>query len=87
MHLIRLLMQGIEILHEEKLNVRVEEHREKLLSIRRGELEWRQVNELRLNLHKDFEKAFAETKLPERPDYEKANEFLIKARRFMVSEL
>ena len=87
MHLIRLLLQGIEILREEKLNIRVEEHREKLLSIRRGELEWREVNELRLCLHKDFEKAFAETILPERPDYEKANEFLIKARRFMVSEL
>ena len=87
MHLIRLLLQGIEILREEKLHVRVEKHREKLLSIRRGEFEWRQVNELRLYLHKDFEKAFAETNLPERPDYEKANEFLIKARRFMVAEL
>lgn len=85
MHLIRLLLQGIEILREAKLNVRVEEHREKLLSIRRGKLDWLEVNELRLNLHKDFEKAFAETGLPERPDYEKANEFLIKSRIFIVS--
>jgi hypothetical protein len=32
-------------------------------------------------LHHDFEHALTETKLPERPDYEAANRFLIKARR------
>ncbi len=32
-------------------------------------------------LHQDFEHALAETKLPERPDYEVANHFLVKARR------
>ena len=38
----------------------------------------------RKELHRDFERALAETKLPERPDYEKANEFLVTARRQMV---
>lgn len=87
MHLIRLLRQGIEILREARLEVRVEKHRENLLAIKRGEMEWQAVNELRLDLHKDFEKAFAETKLPDRPDYEKANEFLIKARSLMAAKL
>ena len=32
-------------------------------------------------LHRAFERALAETNLPERPDYEAANRFLIKARR------
>lgn len=86
MHLIRLLWQGIEILREENLNVQVEQHRDKLLLIKRGETDWRAVNELRINLHKEFEKAFAETKLPERPDYEKANKFLIKARKTAISK-
>ena len=81
MHLIRLLLQGIGILRESDLIVRVEENRQTLLSIKRGETGWREVSELRLNLHKEFERAFAETSLPERPNYEKANEFLIKARR------
>lgn len=36
---------------------------------------WRQ------QLHRDFEHALAETKLPERHDYEAANGFLIRARR------
>jgi hypothetical protein len=84
MHLIRLLLQGIGILRESDLIVRVEANRQTLLSIKRGETVWREVNELRLNLHKKFERAFAETSLPERPDYEKANEFLIKARRASV---
>lgn len=84
MHLIRLLLQGIGILRESDLIVRVEANRQTLLSIKRGETVWREVSELRLNLHKEFEKAFAETSLPERPNYEKANELLIKARRSTV---
>jgi uncharacterized protein len=36
-------------------------------------------------LHRDFERALAETKLPERPDYEAANESLLKARRTMAN--
>ncbi len=84
MHLVRLLLQGIEILREGELNIKVDANRDKLLSIKRGELLWESVNDWRLMLHKDFENAFAETKLPERPDYEKANRFLIKARKMMV---
>jgi uncharacterized protein len=84
MHLIRLLLQGIEILRTGELAVKVEANREKLLTIKRGELMWESVNDWRLILHKEFETAFAETKLPERPDYQKANQFLLKARREMV---
>ena len=35
----------------------------------------------RKELHRDFEHALAETKLPERQDYQAANRFLIGARR------
>lgn len=84
MHLIRLLLQGIDILKIGELNVKVTENRDKLLLIKRGELLWESVNDWRLMLHKDFENAFAETKLPERPDYDRANQFLIKARKEMV---
>ena len=84
MHLIRLLLQGVEMMRYSDLNVCVEENRDKLLAIKRGEINWETVNEWRLSLHKDFENAFGETKLPERPDYERANKFLIKARRAMI---
>jgi predicted nucleotidyltransferase len=84
MHLIRLLLSGITVLKKGFVPVRVEEHRQQLLAIRRGEVSWEEVNALRLSLHQEFDTAFAATDLPERPDYERANAFLIKARASMV---
>ncbi len=81
MHLIRLLLSGITVLQRGFVPVRLAEHRERLLAIRRGEIPWEDVNAWRLQLHRAFEAAFAATRLPERPDYERANAFLIKARR------
>jgi hypothetical protein len=53
--------------------VRVETHRDRLLAVKRGDLPWAEVDAWRKELHRDFERALAETKLPERPDYEAAN--------------
>ena len=39
------------------------------------------VDGWRRELHRDFEIALSETKLPERPDYEAANRFLIECAR------
>ncbi len=66
--------------------VRVEEHREKLLAIRLGKMLWEEVEEWRKRLHHEFNAASEATTLPERPDYEKANAFLIEARRLALSE-
>jgi hypothetical protein len=85
MHLVRLLLTGAATLREGRVPVRVEAQRDRLLAVKRGELPWAQVNEWRLELHRDFDRALVETQLPERPDYEAANDFLIKARRAMVS--
>jgi hypothetical protein len=84
MHLVRLLIAGVTVLREGHVPVHVGEHRERLLSIKRGEVAWPEVNEWRLALHKDFERALESTSLPDRPDYEKANDFLVWARRSMV---
>jgi uncharacterized protein len=81
MHLIRLLISGIHVLRHGEVPVRVEEHREQLLAIKRGELGWEETEKWRLALHAELDRAFAETSLPERPDYEAANAFLIKARQ------
>jgi hypothetical protein len=81
MHLLRLLLTGAATLRLARLPVRVEAHREQLLAVKRGEMAWPEVDAWRKELHRDFERALAETPLPERPNYEKANEFLIKARR------
>ncbi len=85
MHLIRLLLSGVEVLRTGIVPVRVGAHREELLAIRRGDMTWQQIDDWRLQLHKDFDAALATTQLPLRPDYEKANEFLVHARRSMVS--
>jgi hypothetical protein len=80
MHLLRLLISGAATLREGRVPVRVEAHRDRLLAVKRGEGSWADVDAWRKDLHRDFERALAETKLPERPDYEAANGFLIKAR-------
>jgi len=84
MHLLRLLLTGAATLREARVPVRVEAHRDRLLAVKRGELPWPEVDAWRKELHNDFEHALAETTLPERPNYEQANEFLVKARRQMV---
>lgn len=81
MHLLRLLLSGITVLREGHLPVRVGQHRERLLAIRRGEEPWEEIEAWRKSLHGDFDAAFCATRLPERPDYERVNRFLVRARR------
>jgi len=81
MHLLRLLITGAAALRTGRVPVRVEAHREALLSVKRGEVLWPEVDAWRLALHEDFSQALSQSKLPERPDYEAANTFLIAARR------
>jgi uncharacterized protein len=66
--------------------VRVEEQRENLLAIRRGEMPWEEVEDWRKRLHHEFNAASETTTLPERPDYERADAFLIEARRLALLE-
>lgn len=85
MHLIRLLLAGIEVLRTGEVPVRVsEESRERLMLVRDGKMAWEDVDRWRVALHGEFERAFLETGLPERPDYERVNAFLVRARLAMV---
>ena len=86
MHLIRLLRSGIHLLRHGEVLVHVADQRDQLLAIKRGEVSWPEVESLRLSLHREFDQALAETKLPERPDYDRANAFLIRARRLALDE-
>lgn len=82
MHLIRLLISGTTVLRQRFVPVRVEEHRERLLAVKRGEMPWPEVDQWRRGLHKEFDEALQRTSLPDRPDYEQANRFLVKVRRW-----
>jgi hypothetical protein len=84
MHLLRLLLAGITVLEESHVPVHVGDHRDRLLAIKRGEVPFDQCEIWRRELHGKFDKALAQTKLPERPDYEAANAWLLRARRSMV---
>jgi predicted nucleotidyltransferase len=86
MHLIRLLISGTTVLQEGFVPVRVEEHRDRLLAIKRAEVSWDEVDQWRQSLHVQFNQAFQHTSLPERPDYEKANQYLIRVRRWAAEE-
>jgi len=85
MHLIRLLLSGVAILKDGFVPVRVDEHRERLLAVRRGEVPWEDVEEWRLRLHGELDRTLETTCLPEHPDYRRANEFLLHARRYAAS--
>lgn len=76
-HCFRLLLQGKQLLETGDLKVRLEEKDVKILRI----LGKREPSEL-INIFEEEYKKFdkIETKLPEKPDYEKINEILLKIR-------
>jgi hypothetical protein len=86
MHLIRLLLSGIAVLREGFVPLRVDEHRDILLSILRSEVPWQDVERWRLELHSELDHALAKTSLPLQPDYETANDFLLAARRLTAAQ-
>jgi predicted nucleotidyltransferase len=86
MHLLRLLISGAAALREGRVPVRVGPLRERLLEVKAGLVPWEDINAWRRELHADFDRALVESPLPERPDYEAANRFLIRARRFMANQ-
>lgn len=86
MHLIRLLLSGIHLLREGTVAVDTGPYRDRLLAIRNEQMPWAEVEVWRRELHKQFDRALAETSLPERPDYERANAYLLRARRAALSE-
>jgi hypothetical protein len=81
MHLIRLLLSGVGVLRDGLVPLKLNEHRQDLLAIRSGDVSWEDVELWRLSLHRELDRALDSTSLPAHPDYERANGFLIKARR------
>ena len=85
MHLIRLMYSGIAAVRTGEIMVDVTDHRDELLTIRAGEWTFEQVRDRSLALDKEFQIAFESTPLPEQPNLEVVNQFLIDARRSMVN--
>ncbi len=84
MHLIRLLHSGIAALETGEIRVEVGEHRDELLAIRDGHVPFDEVKRKALTLDRQFQQAFEQTALPEQPDFDLVDNFLIRARRRVV---
>ena len=79
MHTIRLLQVALEIVRDGKFNVK-RKNRAKLLSIKRGELDYQSVLELAENLMNEIEVETIKSNLPDKPDYKKIEGILIDMR-------
>ncbi|MEA2687373.1 MAG: uncharacterized protein QOE93_2568, partial [Actinomycetota bacterium] len=85
MHLIRLLLSGIEVLRTGTVSVDVGQQRDRLLAIKRGEISWTEIESWRLDLHGAFDAALLESPLPELPDFERVDAFVVDVRRRMAA--
>ena len=81
MHLIRLLYSGIAALDGRGILVDVGEHRDELMRIKQEQLPFEAIYQRALDLDQQFQAAFARTALPDRPNVEAVDAFLIWARR------
>ncbi|MCL2321273.1 MAG: nucleotidyltransferase domain-containing protein [Oscillospiraceae bacterium] len=78
MHLIRLLIMGKEILMGLPINTYREKDRDFLLDIRNGKYSYEEIFKKVEVLENEFKIAYDNTKLPDEPDYKKAEDMVIE---------
>lgn len=81
MHLLRLLLSGESLLRTGVPMVDVGAHRELLLAVRRGEIAFTEVQQLRLRLHSQMDAALSDSPLPDQTDYARVDAWLVDVRR------
>jgi len=82
-NLLRLLYSGIKWMRDGEPLIEVTGNiKKELLAIKRGEVPIEDTLEKAYEVASEFEMAYEKTDLPEEPDYEKANEFLILCREY-----
>ncbi|WP_018349625.1 nucleotidyltransferase domain-containing protein [Longispora albida] len=80
-HLLRLLAEGKSLVETGVLTLSVGEEREFLLSVKRGEVPWAEVNRRQAALADGLEAALPRSPLPAEPDTRRVEEWLISLRR------
>ncbi len=76
MHLIRLLKMGAEILRFGTVQT-YRPDRAELLKVKKGEYSMEEINNWAKSLGEDLEEAFKETSLPDKPNYNQINDWLV----------
>lgn len=84
LHLIRLLISGSVALSEGHIMIDVSPYRDHLMAIKNGRLSFEEVQCWRKELENNFNDAYENTHLPDLPDVEKANNFLLMARKYSL---
>jgi hypothetical protein len=84
MHMIRLLISGERLVRTGTLVLDVSADRERLLAIRAGALPWPEVAAWQERLSADLLAALAASPLPDEPDRERVDNWLISVRRRSV---
>lgn len=79
-HLIRLLRTGIEVLSTGQLNV-FREDAQQLMAIKKGEYSLDKIKVMAEDLFKVAQSALIHSKIPDKPNFEKAEQILIKCIR------
>ena len=83
-HCLRLLIAGCHTLTAGEILVHVGEYRDLLLQIKHGEMSFTKIQRIVKEWEDKFNHAFEHTILPDYPDFIKANEILLHARKTMV---
>lgn len=84
MHLVRVLDLGLRALRTGDLVLDVGEQRERFLAVKRGETTLAEIERWLRELQEAYEPALRATSLPERPDKERVNAWLLRARRSVL---
>ncbi len=85
-HAIRLMLAGVHTLKHGQVLVRMDAQREQLLAIRAGKLRWEEVLAWHARLQQELQQAREQSPLPQEPDWERVNQFLIHARGQALGE-
>lgn len=80
MHLVRLLLSGIQAARTGEMDVTVPSHHTELLAIRTGRMAFDEAYAWAIALQRQFEAAATSSSLPDLPDYATVNAFLVRAR-------
>ena len=92
MHLIRLFMMAIDILEKEDIITYRKDEHELLMKIRRGEFQKEdgtyrtEFYEILADYEKRLHEAAANTSLPDEPDYERVQEFVMSVNERVVRD-
>ena len=89
MHLVRLYLMGIDILQDGKIITYREKEHDLLMSIRNGDflkdnVPTKEFRDMVDDLQLKFEKAKEKSYLPDKPDYQRINNFMIKVNKEII---